>query len=226
MISVKLNTTRLNKDLSNVVQYSLGFLEGVQKGKRLFLANLGEGVKKILEVFIDSNARSNPAMLQHVYEWHRSGSPEARLFDINYTVSNLGLSFYFSFRQSNTVKEGSSVPFYNKAKIMEEGTPVVIRPKQSSVLVFEDNGETVFTKNPVEVLNPGGSQAQNGFEKTVNMFFSRYFTQAFLRSSGVYRYLNNPVAFKRNIQKGRSSGKPAGVSTGFSWIVNAGVVNG
>lgn len=223
MISIKMNQTKFINDMNNVVQYSLGFLDGVKKGKRIFLNNLGLGVKEMLEMFIDANARSNPQMLHHVYEWSRTGSPDARLFDINYTVSNVGLSFYLSFRQSTSVKEGSTVPFYNKAKIMEEGTPVVIAPVRSSVLVFEDNGQTVFTKNPVEVLNPGGSQVQGGFEKTVNMFFTRYFTQAFLRISGADRYLNNPEIYKRNLAKGKTGGRSIGVSTGFSWIVNAGV---
>ncbi|MBM3910141.1 MAG: hypothetical protein FJ356_00655 [Thaumarchaeota archaeon] len=208
--------------MNNVVQYSLGFLDGIKKGKRVFLGNLGEGAKKILEAFIDANARSNPQMLHHVYEWSRVGSPDARLFDINYTVSNLGLSFSSSFRQSNSIKQGSSVPFYNKAKIMEEGIPVVITPKRSTVLAFEQNGETVFTKSPVEVLNPGGAQVQGSFERTVDLFFSRYFTQAFLRTSGVAEYFKNPVLYKRNLQKGKSGGRQVGISTGYSWITNVG----
>lgn len=223
MISIKMNQTKFINDMNNVVQYSIGFLDGVKKGKRIFLNNLGLGVKEILEMFIDANARSNPQMLHHVYEWSKTGSPDARLFNINYTISNVGLSFYSSFRQSTSVKEGSTIPFYNKAKIMEEGTPVVIAPVRSGVLVFEDNGQTVFTKNPVEVLNPGGSQVQGGFEKTVNMFFARYFTQAFLKISGADRYLNNPEIYKRNLAKGKVGGRSVGISTGFSWIVNAGV---
>lgn len=223
MITVKLNQTKFINDMNNIVQYSLGFVDGVKKGKRVFLGNLGVGVKKMLETFIDSNARSNPQMLHHVYEWSKTGSPEARLFDINYTVSNFGLSFYSSFKQSNTIKEGSSVPFYNKAKIMEDGVPVTISPKRSEVLVFEENGKTVFTKGPVEVNNPGGAQVQGGFEKTVNLFFTRYFTQSFLRSSGLYKYLNNPEIYKKNFKKGRVGGKSIGISTGYSWIVNAGV---
>lgn len=223
MISVRLNQTKFINDMNNVVDYSLGFLDGVKKGKRLFLNNIGLGAKKMLESFIDANARLNPQMLHHVYEWSRTGSPDARLFDINYTVSNVGLSFYSSFRQSNSIKAGSSVPFYNKAKIMEDGIPVIISPKRSNVLVFEDNGETIFTKTPVEILNPGGAQVQGGFEKTVNMFFTKYFTQAFLRSSGVYKYLNNPEVYKRNLPKGKVGGKSVGISTGYSWIANAGV---
>ena len=221
MITVKLNQSKLIKDLNNIVDYSLGFINGVQKGKSIFLNNLGSSVQYILEAFIDSNARSNPQTLHHVYEWYRTGSPDARLFDIRYTVSNVGLSFYSSFRQSTTIKNGSSVPFYNKAQIMENGIPVTIVPKRSSVLAFEENGETVFTRSPINVNNPGGAAAQNGFQNTVNLFFTRYFTQAFLRTSGLYDYFNNPKVYKKNLQKGRTSGKAAGISTGYAWIVNA-----
>lgn len=223
MITIKMNQTKLVKDLNNIVEYSMGFLDGVQKGKKIFLNALGSNVKEILEIFIDSNARSNPQALHHVYEWYKVGSPDARLFDIKYTVSNIGLSFKSSFTQSNTIKSGSSTPFYNKAKIMEEGIPVIITPKVSNVLVFEDNGDTVFTKGPVEVLNPGGTEAQGSFEKTVNMFFSKYFTQAFLKTSGVDKYFSNPSIYKKNLSKGKASGRSVGVSTGYSWIVNAGV---
>jgi hypothetical protein len=221
MITIRLNQSKLVKDLNNIVDYSLGFISGVQKGKTIFLNNLGSSVQSILEAFIDSNARSNPQALHHVYEWYRTGSPDARLFDIRYTVSNVGLSFYSSFRQSNTIKNGSSVPFYNKAQIMESGVPVTIVPKRSSVLAFEEDGETIFTRKPINVDNPGGSAVQNSFENTVNLFFTRYFSQAFLRTSGLYDYFNNPRVYKKNLQKGKTSGKAAGISTGYAWIVNA-----
>ena len=223
MISIKLNSNTLTKDLNNIVQYSLGFIDGVHKGKKVLFSKIGASVKEMLEIFIDANARSNPQALHHVYEWYKTGSPDARLFDINYTVSNVGLSFYSSFRQSNTIKEGSSAPFYNKAKIMEDGIPVTITPKKATMLVFEQDGETIFTKGPVEVMNPGGSQAQGSFERIVNIFFKQYFTQSFLKVSGLKDYFNKPVVYKKNFQKGRAYGKSVGISTGYSWIVNAGV---
>lgn len=222
MISIKLNQTKLVSDLNNIVQYSLGFIDGVNKGKNLFLKNVGLLTTEILEKFIDSNARSNPQMLHHVYEWYRVGSPDARLFDINYTVGSAGLSFYSNFRQSSSIKNGSNVPFYNKASIMENGITVTVRPKKAQALAFEDSGETVFSKGPIEILNPGGTRSQGGFEKTINLFFNKYFTQAFLQSSGIRNYLKNPIVYKKNLQKGKVSGRSAGVSTGFSWIAKAG----
>lgn len=222
MINVKLNSTKFISELNNIVQYSSGFLEGAKKGKNVFFNNIGMLTKELLENFVDANARSNPQMLHHVYEWYRTGSPDARLFDINYTVGSAGLSFYSNFRQSNSIKRGSNVPFYNKANIIENGISVIIKPKKANALVFEDNGDQIFTKSPIEILNPGGSQAQGGFQKVLNLFFTKYFTQAFLRSSGIREHLKNPVIYKNNLIKGKRMGRAAGISTGYSWITKAG----
>jgi hypothetical protein len=218
---VRTDLRRFEKQMNNIVQYSFGFLDGVQKGKKIFLNNLGKSVVFALGQYIDVQARSNPQALHHVYEWYRAGSPEARLFDIDYTVSGLGLSLNSKFRQSRSVAGDSNTPFYNKASIMENGIPVVIKPKRGSVLVFEDGGNEVFTKKPVNVRNPGGDEVVGSFENTFNEFMLRYFKQSFLRASGLYDYINNPVIYKKNIRSGSKVGKAKGVSTGFKWITNA-----
>ena len=119
-----------------------------------------------LKIFIDTNARMDPQAMHHVYEWGKTGMASQRLFTLNHTVSNLGLSIKSDFRQSTSIKQGSLVPFYNKARIMENGKPVVIKPRNSSVLSFDVGGEQVFTKNPVNVSNPGGDWVQGSYEKT------------------------------------------------------------
>ncbi len=205
------------------MDYAVGFMDGVQRGKQHILKAIGMEAIDLLKEFIDANARTNPAALHHVYEWYQTGSPNARLFDITYTMSNVGLSIKSTFRQSTSIKDGSTVPFYDKARIIENGIPVVIRPRRSSVLAFEDNGETVFTKNPVVVDNPGGTQAQNGFEQVFDSFFNNYFSQAFLRVSGIMDYLENPEVFKKNINAGKRGGRSLGVATGYSWVANVGV---
>jgi hypothetical protein len=218
---VRTNTASFNKEMNNIVQYAFGFLDGAQKGKAIFLKNLGIETIEAMARYVDVSARGNPAALQHVYEWYQTGSPSARLFNINYTVSNLGLSINSTFTQSRSVKKESNVPFYNKAKIMEAGVPVVIKPVRSPVLVFNEGGETVFTKKSITIRNPGGSQAQGSFEKTMDEFILRYFKQSFLRASGIYDYIKKPVIFKKQIKTGMRMGKSKGVDTGFRWITNA-----
>lgn len=222
MIKAKIDTKRFMKDMNNIIEYSAGFVDGAQKGKNAFLAKVGLMTKEILEDFIDSNARVSPQMLHHIYEWNQTGSPDARLYNITYTISNLGLSFRSKFTQSTFVKEGSKEPFYNKAKVMEDGIPVVIKPKTADVLVFEENGETVFTRGPIRVENPGGTEVQGAFEKTFDNFFKKYFTQAFLKSSGVLDYITNPISYKKNLKAGKRMGKTKGIETGYRWIANVG----
>lgn len=218
---ISVNTKSFEKQMNNIVKYSSGFLEGAQKGKTIFLQNLGRETIDFMKNYVDISARSNPEALHHVYEWYQTGSPNARLFDLNYTVSNLGLSISGTFRQSNSIQTNSRVPFYNKATIMEQGIPVKIIPKKSSVLVFEQDGETVFTRQPVNVSNPGGDAVQGSFEKVIDQFILLYFKQSFLRASGLYDYINKPIVYKKNIAQGARLGKAAGFSTGFKWIANA-----
>jgi len=189
----------------------------------LFLRNLGIQTVELLKEYIDSNARVNPEALHHVYEWYQTGVSNSRLFDINYTVSNLGLSFISEFKQSSTIAAGARTPFYNKAKIMESGIPVRIKPKYAEALAFEVDGEQVFTRNEVKVDNPGGSQVAGSFERVFDSFFTQYFTQAFLRSSGLLEHLENPIAYKRDLPMGKKLGKTKGLSTGYRWVANAGV---
>jgi hypothetical protein len=217
------NSKKFKKEMNNIMKYSIGFLDGVQKGKTPFLKSLGVDAVEIMKQFVDSNARVNPSMLHHIYEWNRTGSPAARLYDINFTVSNIGLSFKSSFRQSESIQDGSKTPFYDKARIIENGLSVVIKPRSSEVLAFEEDGEMIFTKKPIRVSNPGGVEAQGGFEQTMDLFFNKYFSQSFLRTSGVAQYLENPVVYKKNLRAGKARGRSKGLSTGYTWVANAGV---
>lgn len=220
MIAVRFDNRKFMKEMNNIIEYSAGFIDGVELGKKEFLNNLGFAVEDAASSFIDTMAKLDPQRLHHVYEWYRSGSSDARLFDIKYTVSNLGLSFTSEFKQSSTIKDGSRVPFYNKAAIMESGQSVTIAPRESTVLAFDVNGETVFTKSTVTVDNPGGN-VQGQYANVFDMFFSRYFSQSFLKVSGLYDYFDNPRVFKDNIRRGKRSGRSQGVTTGYRWVVNA-----
>lgn len=216
-----MNATALEKQLTNIVKYSSGFLEGAQSGKKIFLDNIGKSVIEVLNSYIDAMARSDRDALHHVYEWYQTGSPAARLFDLNYTVSNLGLSINSSFRQSTSVSKDSNTPFYNKARIMELGIPVTIKPKKATALVFQDSGDTVFTKKQININNPGGVEVQGSYERVFDSFFKNYFTQSFLRSSGLSQYISNPTIYKNNFAAGAKAGRGLGVKTGYRWIANA-----
>jgi hypothetical protein len=218
---IRFDTRNFNKTMNNIVEYSYGFLDGIEKGKKIFLDKLGRQVIEALGQYIDINAKGNPKALHHIYEWYRVGSPAARLFDIDYVVNKNGLSLFSNFRQSQTVSADSTEPFYNKAQIMELGKTVVIKPRSGGALRFESGGETVYTKRRVVVRNPGGNDVQGSYEQVFDEFMLKYFRQSFIRASGLYDYIKKPVAYKRNIRAGAKLGRSKGISTGFSWIANA-----
>ena len=222
-MQVKFDNKKFAKQMNNIVNYSFGFLEGAEKGKTVFLDNLGKDTIEALKVFIDTNARMDPQAMHHVYEWGKTGMASQRLFTINHTVSNLGLSIKSDFKQSTSIKQGSLVPFYNKARIMEDGKPVVIKPRNASVLSFNVGGDQVFTKNPVNVSNPGGDWVQGSYEKTFDNFMNYYFKQTFLRASGIYDHLSNPTVYKKNLRAGSNTGKSKGREVGYRWITNINV---
>ena len=224
MIRVKTDASDFEKDILGLVQYSLGFLDGAERGKPQFLKVIGAEVVESLKQFVDSNARVDPQMLHHVYEWYQTGSPNARLFDISYLATDMGLSFGYTFRQSQSVASGSKVPFYDKANIMENGIPVKIKPVRAQSLAFDVNGEMVFTKSEVTVNNPGGEEVVGSFEKTLDMFFNQYFSQSFLDILGISNNLINPKEFNQGLGSGKMVNRASGIRSGYQWIARAGDV--
>lgn len=205
-------------DMTNIVGYANGFMQGAEMGKDVLLLELGKAAIQGFKQFVDSSARVNPAALQHVYEWYQAGSPDARLFELDYYADSGGLTINSTFSQSQSIKAGSNVPFYDKARIMESGIPVRIEPKKSDVLVFTDNGEEVFTKNGVTVSDPGGQEAQGGYEEAFDAFFNQYFTQSYMQASGITQHLKNPKDFKTNFASAKTGGKTLGTKVGYNWI--------
>lgn len=221
-IAITWDDRTFKKEMDNLIQYSIGFLDGVKSGKNVFLNNLGKSTVDALKDFIDSMARVDHQMLHHVYEWNQTGNPSARLFDINYSVISGGLSINSTLSQSKVAASGASRPFYNKAYIMENGVPITITPRKKA-LRFEVNGEAVFTKKPVTITNPGGQEVQGGFEQTMTTFFNSYFSQAFLERSGINKYLQTPTLYDKYLSAGIKGGRSVGLSAGYNWMAKAGI---
>ena len=222
MISVKFNEAQFSKEMNNIIQYSEGFLEGVQRGKRKMMENFAAEIKESFREYVDSMAKVSPQTLHHIYEWGEVGNSSARLFEINCEVRDGGISAQGELRQSSSVKRGSRVPFYNKAEVMERGMPVRIRPVASDVLAFKDGAQDVFVKGEVTVQNPGGSETNGSFSSTFDSFFGTYFSQVFVLSSGVLQNMGNPADFAKNLTRGKNFGRSAGVFVGQMWAERAG----
>lgn len=221
MLSVVIDNNQFQKEIDNILKYSTGFIEGVHKGKSALYMALAPKIAEMASQFIDVNARMSPELLHHIYEWQKVGSPEARLFDIDYKITGIGITFTSSLKQSQSIKNGSNVPFYDKARIMEEGVAVTIRPKKANALRFEIEGQEVYTSREVTVDNPGG-QTKGQFENVLNNFFGVYFRQSFLNSSGLLQYFKSPQVYSKNLRSAKRGGRSLGLKTGYEWVANAG----
>jgi hypothetical protein len=150
--------------------------------------------------YIDALARSKPKSLHHVYEWKKVGNKNARLFKLN-KISQDGLSFRINYQllQSKSMVPSSNGKrrhvFANKAAVIDEGKPLVIRPKNAERLVFEYEGETVFMPKgkSVTVRRPGGSAATNQFSLAHSRFFSGRLVNESIKRSGFQKIFNSSM---------------------------------
>lgn len=220
---IKFDDRQFIKDMNNIISYSEGFLQGVENGKVKFFDNVGRQTIELLKQYIDSNARMNPESLHHVYEWYQTGSPNARLFDLQYSAKGDGISFSSTFSQSKSIANGATTPFYDKAKIMESGISITIKPKNKQALAFTDSLDNeIFVKGSVEVENPGGDQVEGSFQKTMQDFFQLYFSQSFLNILGLSKELADVRIYKQQLGAGKRIGRSAGVTAGYKWITSIG----
>lgn len=218
MISIKFNTKEFTKTLVNSIQYSDGFLDGAKSMRFTFNQELGIFIEQALNKYIDAKARMNPEAFHHIYEWGQTGSSNARLFEFKVTPMQTMIKFTARFLPSSSISPTSEIPFKDKAKIMESGVDITIEPKDSETLVFEDDGETIFTRKEITISNPGGSEVVGSFERVVNEFFSNYLTKGILRSSGIFKKLERASAYTKDFKKGSKNGKPTGVRAGQKYM--------
>lgn len=104
--------------------------------------------------YFDSQARSDQDSYKHMYEFGMSGQESGRLFALtkrmNRSVAHVG----YGFLEAHVPSPESDQVFRHKAQALEEGWTFTISPVHSDVLVFEIDGETIFTPNSV-VTQPG-----------------------------------------------------------------------
>lgn len=216
LFHVRYDSKEINRILGNSVQFSYGFLDGIDMQQIVFNQQLGEYTVDALGKYIDSQARMNPDALHHVYEWGSIGDSGSRLFSITPKASKRVIHFSGKFLPSKTSVNGGDV-FVNKAEVMENGISVTVEPVNSSVLVFEDEGETVFTANAVYIANPGGDEVAGSFAAVVEDFFSSYFTNAFLQP--LINDLQTADEFSQLFPQGaKNGGFATGVKAGKKYL--------
>lgn len=223
MIYAKFDLTEINRILTNTVRYSDGFFDGIDAEKLIFMNRLAEIILDILYKYIDAQARGNPDALHHVYEWGATGSAGARLFSLNAKATTTLIHIGGSFLPSSSVSDTATVPFVDKANIMENGIAITISPNQSDVLVFEGDQGLVFTANSVYVANPGGDAVAGSFARVIEQFFGAYLTNAIL--GPILRDLATADEYPRYFAQGTRGGYSVGIRAGREYLkVSGGTV--
>lgn len=171
--------------------------------QKLFKTTIFDQIDKDFGLFIDSQARTKPKSLHHVYEWNKTGQATSRLFKLN-RLDAMGLSFKINYDlkvsrssvPSKNRKQKSRYVFANKASVMEKGMPIIIRPKSAERLVFEIDGEVVFMPKgkSVTVRSPGGRASTNQFDLAYSRYFSGPLVSNSIKASGFQNLFGSKFA--------------------------------
>ena len=126
---LKFDNRDFNKAMQEVIDYSKGFLAGVEANEIAFNQQLAEVIKEAFYKYLDSTARLDPDSLHHVYEWGQTGVDKARLFRIEAFTGKQSIRFVTEFMQSTSTSPSANEPFVDKAYVTEAGTAVTITPR-------------------------------------------------------------------------------------------------
>ena len=222
MLSAKINAKEAMKVLNNLVQYSDGFIKETKAQESTVTKRLAKTSIDGFYEYLDQLARVNPGMLHHVYEWGRVGDPNSRLFELKAALSRNNAIITSDFITSEVPSDTSNEPFYDKARIMEEGIPVVIQEVQAQALFFEIDGIEYFRAGPITIENPGGPEVRGSFVEQFEEFYNTYLNNVYLKAIRFYQYFMDPKEYERNFNGAMKSGNAyqIGRKTALSWIQN------
>lgn len=196
---MRIDTRDLERKVRGVVNYTQGFVDGIEQSEILMIAAVAEYTEQALGLYIDSLARMSPKNFHHVYEWGQVGDESGRLFEMNYIIAGELIRFDGKFLPSKSTAPNANTPFVNKAEVMENGISITIEPRTANFLVFEgEDGETVFTQGPVTIQEPGGSGVKGSFTAAVETFFTQYFTNSMMKP--MLQSLSYPMEYEKGLK--------------------------
>lgn len=217
-MTIMLDTSELEMILKNTAAYCEGFIAGGHNGLDPLLVRIGEVVEEALGLWMDSMAAGNHAALHHVYEWYQTGSAGARLFEYDYSVGGGTIVFHGETQASSSLPNRSSVPFYNKADVMESGGSVTVSPINVQYLHWDD----VYTPNDVFIAHPGGAATVGSWKRFTDLFFNTVVSQSLL--AAMLADLATADEFLASFAAGAMGGGfGAGEAAGFKWMAGADV---
>jgi len=222
MISVKFDAKKMVKTINNIINYSDGYIQETKKNEAKIANKIAKISVDVFYQYLDGLARMHPDMLHHVYEWGEVGNPGSRLYKLKTISMGKSVGVGAQLLNSNSIKEGSTEPFYDKASIMEYGESVTVTEKEAQSLFFEIDGVEYFRKGPITISNPGGEAVRGSFVRAFNEFYSNYFSEVYLRSIGLYKQLKEAKEYKKNVVVASKGVNPRliGKNSAMQWVAN------
>lgn len=199
------DTGKMPQKIIAVAEYHTGTLSELHNNstnKNQIIKNALNTVGQYFGFYMDNIARRDPESFHHVYEKDRTGQRNARLFYYIISGSAGALSIQYSFRDAS-VPENSGQVFRKRAFVMEDGNPVTIKPRRGKFLVFDVDGEKVFTKKSY-VPNPGGTQVSGSFERTFQDYMNRQ-ASLMLEDVGFYDKIDKEILKESELSLSRIS---------------------
>jgi hypothetical protein len=221
MIIARVDMKDVVRKVTNAAQYGGGFLDGIQMQRLEFNRFLGGVTVEALGKYIDARARGDHASLHHVYEPGETGNEGGRLYSFTVKPTLSVINIGGSFKQSTGTPLAGGEPFYDKARMMENGISVTIAPKNGDVISFEEDGEMVFTTESITIEHPGGDAVAGSFGRVVDDFFEFYFTNSIL--APIMKDLASADEFASNFAAGVRGGRSVGVKAGRQYLQVSGL---
>jgi hypothetical protein len=220
MPTAKINAKKAMKVLNNLVQYSDGFIKETKAQEATVTKRLANTSVNGFYEYLDQLAKVNPGMLHHVYEWGRVGDPNSRLFELKTALSKNNAVITSDFLSSEVPSDTATEPFYEKARIMEDGIPVIIQEVQAQALFFEIDGIEYFRSGPITIENPGGPEVRGSFVQQFEEFYNTYLDDVYLKAIRFYQYFMDAKPYEQNFNVAMKSGNAnmIGRRTALSWI--------
>jgi hypothetical protein len=199
------DTGKMPEKIIAAAEYHTGTLSELHNtptNKNMIIRNALEIVGEYFGFYMDNIARRDPKSFHHVYEKDKAGQKNARLF--YYTISGSGGApgIQYSFRDA-TVPERSGQVFRKRAFVMEDGSPITIKPRAGKFLVFDVDGEKIFTKQSY-VPNPGGLRVSGSFERAFEDYMNRQ-ASLMLEDVGFYDKINREILKESELSLSRIS---------------------
>jgi len=235
-LTFRVNSKDVEKVIRNTIEYTDGFLDEFKRQEPTILRDVMEASIDIFYEDLDQMATSSPNRFHHLYEWDQVGQPSARLVELDAQlkskVGNIRAFFLESFSLPTNRADSFGIapetyePFSFKAEVMENGSGVIVQPKNFSKVKFAIGQNMYYSERPIFISNPGGNDVQGSFTAFFKMFFSKkYFVDKVLYSDlNFQKYFSRPVPYEKNYRRAvkGNSAKAQGRAAAQEWVLKAG----